>query len=109
LILSFIFVLPLALAFINLLTVWGLIFLATMGFFLSSSTSVNIILSQELVPTQASFMSSIMMGLGWGTAGLVMTPIGAMADRLGLYWTLTAVSFLPLVGLILVYFFRYEK
>lgn len=109
LILSFIFVLPLALAFINLPSTSGLIFLAIMGFFLSSSTSVNIILSQEIVPTQASFMSSIMMGLGWGTAGLVMTPIGAMADRLGLYWTLTAVSFLPLVGLILVYFFRYEK
>lgn len=109
LILSFVFVLPLALAFINLPSIWGLPFLALMGFFLSSSTPVNIILGQEIVPTQASFMSSIMMGLGWGVAGLVMTPIGAMADKIGLYSTLTSISFLSLVGLILVYFFRYEK
>jgi len=109
LILSFVFVLPLALAFINLPSVWGLPFLALMGFFLSSSTPVNIILSQEIIPSQASFMSSIMMGLGWGVAGLVMTPIGAMADKIGLYSTLTSISFLSLVGLILVYFFRYEK
>jgi len=90
-------------------SVWGLPFLALMGFFLSSSTPVNIILGQEIVPSQASFMSSIMMGLGWGVAGLVMTPIGAMADKIGLYWTLTSISFLSLVGLILVWFFRYEK
>ena len=106
---SFIFVVPFALAFINLPTIWGLPFLALMGFFLSSSISVNIILGQEIVPSQASFMSSIMMGLGWGVAGLLMTPIGALADVIGLYWTLTAVSFLSLVGLMLVYFFRYEE
>lgn len=109
LMLSFIFVLPFALAFINLPSIWGLMFLAMMGFFLSSSTPVNIILGQEMVPTQASFMSSIMMGLGWGVAGLFMTPIGAIADVIGLYWTLTIISFLSIVGLMLVYFFRYEE
>lgn len=109
LILSFIFVLPFALVFINLPTIWGLPFLAIMGFFLSSSTPVNIILGQEIVPTQASLMSSIMMGLGWGVAGLFMTPIGAIADAIGLYWTLTLISGLSLVGLMLVYFFRYEE
>ncbi len=107
--LSFIFVLPFALAFINLPSILGLTFLAIMGFFLSSSTPVNIILGQEIVPTQASLMSSIMMGLGWGVAGLFMTPIGAIADAIGLYWTLTIISFLSIVGLMLVYFFRYEK
>lgn len=109
LILSFIFVLPFALAFINLPSTGGLTFLAIMGFFLSSSTPVNIILGQEMVPTQASLMSSIMMGLGWGVDGLFMTPIGAIADVIGLYWTLTIISFLSIVGLMLVYFFRYEE
>ena len=82
LILSFVFVLPFALAFVNLPSIWGLPFLAIMGFFLSSSTPVNIILGQEVVPTQASLMSSIMMGLGWGVAGLFLTPIGAIADKI---------------------------
>ncbi len=108
LIISFVFVVPFALGFINLASIWGLPFLAIMGFFLSSSTPVNIILSQEIVPTQASLMSSIMMGLGWGVAGLFMTPIGAIADAIGLYWTLTLISCISLVGLMLVYFFRYE-
>ena len=62
-----------------------------------------------MVPTQASFMSSIMMGLAWGVAGLFMTPIGAIADAIGLYWTLTIISSLSVVGLILVYIFRYEE
>jgi FSR family fosmidomycin resistance protein-like MFS transporter len=109
LILSFIFVLPFGLAFINLPSILGLAFLAIMGFFLSSSTPVNILLGQEMVPTQASFMSSIMMGLAWGVAGLFMTPIGAIADAIGLYWTLTIISSLSVVGLILVYIFRYEE
>jgi len=109
LILSFVFILPFALTFINLPSLWGLPFLALMGFFLSSSTPVNIILGQECVPSQASFMSSIMMGLGWGVAGLLMMPIGALAGAIGLYSTLTIISVLSLVGLILVYFFNYEK
>lgn len=109
LMISFVFVLPFALLFINLPSIWGLPFLAIMGFFLSSSTPVNIILGQEIVPTQASLMSSIMMGLGWGVAGLFMTPIGAIADVIGLYWTLTLISCISLVGLMLVHFFRYEE
>ncbi len=109
LMISFVFVLPFALLFINLPSIWGLPFLAIMGFFLSSSTPVNIILGQEIVPTQASLMSSIMMGLGWGVAGIFMTPIGAIADVIGLYWTLTLISCISLVGLMLVHFFRYEE
>ena len=106
--LSFIFVLPFALVFINLPSAWGLPFLAVMGLFLSSSTPVNIIVGQELIPSQASFMSSIMMGLGWGSAGLFMFPIGILANTIGLYWTLTIVSSLAIVGLMLVFCFRYE-
>lgn len=102
--LSYIFVAPFALAFLNLPVLWGLPFLALLGFFLQSSTSVNIILGQALAPAYASFMSSIMMGLGWGVAGLLMTPIGALADRIGLYWTMTGISFMSLAGLVLVYF-----
>lgn len=101
--LSYIFVAPFALAFLNLPVSWGLPFLALLGFFLQSSTSVNIILGQALAPSHASFMSSIMMGLGWGVAGLLMTPIGALADAIGLYWTMTGISFLSLAGLVLVY------
>jgi len=87
---------------VNLPSFWGLFFLALFGFFIASSTSVNIILSQEIAPEQSSFMSSIMMGFSWGISGLLMTLIGAIADRIGLYWTLTGVSGLSLFGLLFV-------
>ncbi len=105
---SFVFVIPLAVAVVNLPSTGGLFFLALLGFFISSSTSVNIILGQEIAPEQSSFMSSIMMGFSWGVAGLLMTLIGAIADRIGLYWTLTGVSGLSLIGLIFVAVLRYE-
>ncbi|HDP98247.1 MAG TPA: MFS transporter [bacterium] len=98
---SFIFVPPLALLFMNLPGIYGLPFLAAMGFFLSSSTPVNIILGQKISPTNASFMSSIMMGFGWGIAGLLMTVIGALAEKVGIYQALTAVSFLSFAGILL--------
>ena len=38
-----------------------------------------------------------------------MTPIGAAADLIGLYWTLTGISVISLFGLMLVYFLPYDK
>ena len=108
LILSFVFILPFAVAFINLPSIWGFPFLAIMGFLLSSSTAVNIILGQRISPNNVSFMSAVMMGLGWGIAGLLMTPLGALADVIGLYGALTVVSAFSLVGLILVYVMKLD-
>jgi hypothetical protein len=42
-----------------------------------------------------------MIGLGWGVAGLLVFPIGVVADHIGLYWTLIIISSLSFVGLIL--------
>lgn len=102
LILSFILVLPLGLVVLNLSPMWGLPFLGMMGFLLTFSTPVNIILGQQIVPENAGFMSALMMGFAWGVAGLLMTPIGAIADVWGLHATLTAISFVALLGLVFV-------
>jgi len=105
---SFLFTLPFSLIFINLPSVWGFPFLALTAFFLSSSTPVNILMGQQIAPNNASFMSAVMMGLGWGVAGLVMTPVGYFADLIGMYWTFTIVSFTAMLGLIFVYFLKLE-
>jgi len=109
LMISFVFILPLALAFINLPSTWGLPFLAAMGFFLASSTPANIILGQQIAPNNPGFMSALMMGVGWGIAGILMTPIGAIADSIGLYWTFALVSLFSLVGFVLSYLLSFEK
>ncbi|MBC8184410.1 MFS transporter [candidate division KSB1 bacterium] len=106
---SFLFALPFSLAFINLPSIWGFPFLALTAFFLSSSTPVNILMGQQIAPNNASFMSAVMMGLGWGIAGLIMTPVGYFSDLIGMYWTFTIVSFTALLGLLSVHFLKIEK
>jgi FSR family fosmidomycin resistance protein-like MFS transporter len=108
LIISFLFNLPLAVLFLQLPLLWGFFCLSLMGFFLASSTSVNILLGQIIAPNNASFMSALMMGLGWGIAGLLMAPVGALADIIGLASALTIVSLLSLAGLMLVLFIKFE-
>lgn len=107
--LSFVTVLPCALGFINLPMGSNLVCLALLGLFIQLSTSVNIVLGQQILPRQASLVSSIMMGMGWGASGLLMTPIGALADKIGLYWTLTLISFFSLVGMMLVKIFAIQQ
>lgn len=108
-VLSFIFTLPFALGFVTHPSVWGLPFLIVMGTFSAFSTPVNILLAQEIVPEHANFTSAIMMGFGWGVAGLLLFPFGVMADHIGLSWTLILVSTLSLVGIKLSLSFGVSK
>lgn len=100
-VLSFAFTFPFALGFVTHPSPWGLPFLVVTGLFAAFSTPVNILLAQEIVPSHANFTSAIMMGLGWGVAGLLIFPIGVVADHIGLYWTLILISSLSVVGLVL--------
>lgn len=69
------------------------------GTILLCTIPVNVIMAQDLVPSQAGAASAMMMGFGWGTAGIVFLPVaGWLADLVGLqgvFWTLTV---LPLLG-----------
>lgn len=60
---------------------------------------VNIVMAQELVPSQRGVVTSLMMGFAWGIAGITFIPlIGWIADRTGLEAVLWGVSMLPLLG-----------
>ena len=75
---------PLLLGFIHTQGAWAYAFLAGGGVALYLSAAVTIVMAQELLPHRASVASSIVMGLAWGTAGLSLTGIGALADAIGL-------------------------
>ncbi len=63
---------------------------------------VIIVMAQELVPTQAGTASALVMGFGWGMAGITFIPmIGWLADRFGLELVLWGVILLPLAGFLL--------
>ena len=95
---------PLLLAFIHTGGPWAYVFLAGGGIALYLSVAVTIVMAQELLPDRASVASSIVMGLAWGTAGLSLTGIGALADAVGLDNALRLVLLLAVPALAAVLF-----
>ncbi|MEA1870924.1 MAG: MFS transporter [Candidatus Bipolaricaulota bacterium] len=83
----------------------SLVVIAVAGLFIFSSTPVGVVAAQELLPGKTGLVSGLVMGLAWGVGGLVLTPIGWLADRFSLVSVLTGVAFLPLLagGLTLLY------
>lgn len=72
------------------------------GLILLFTTPVNVTMAQELVPSQVSTVSALMMGFAWGMAGLVGIPfVGWVADRVGLEAALGGVVLLPVAGFFL--------
>jgi len=60
---------------------------------------VIVVMAQELVPSQAGTVTSMMMGFAWGVAGITAVPaIGWFADRVGIAATFQVLAVLPLLG-----------
>lgn len=96
---SFLLGAPMLLIFIVSNAPWAYVFLALGGFSLYLSAAVTIVMGQDLMPRQVSVASSIVMGLAWGTAGLALTGVGALADAIGLAHALTILLALAGVAL----------
>ncbi len=97
---------PFLLLFLHGPTQLSLFFLGLAGFFLFASTPVGIVAAQRLLPGKVGLVSGLVMGFAWGMGGLALTPIGWLADLYGLTPVMTIVSFFPLVGAMLVLFYR---
>lgn len=72
--------------------------LAVGGFFLQSTLPVNVSFGQALAPHSAATVSSLMMGVAWGTGGMLVPVTGMVADTLGLPVTLTILAAVPLAA-----------
>ena len=94
---------PLLWVFISRQSGWGFLALALGGMAMYLSAPINVAMAQEIMPRRSSLVSSLVTGMAWGTAGLSLTLIGAIADRVGLVQTLTGVLGLSLVGLVAVW------
>lgn len=91
---------PLLAGFLLLEGWWSAIALLGGGVVLFSTLPVNVVMAQRLVPSQASTTSALMMGFGWGVAGLTFMPVvGALADTVGLVAVFWGLIGLPLVAL----------
>jgi FSR family fosmidomycin resistance protein-like MFS transporter len=101
--LSFVLGAPLLVLFGISRTAWGLVPLALGGFSLYLSAPVNVVMAQEMLPRRASLASSLVTGLSWGTAGMSLTLVGAIAERIGLSATLMATLSLVLIALLAIW------
>lgn len=74
------------------------------GFIVMLSVSVNITIAHKAIPENTGMVSGIIGGFCWGIAGLLLTPIGALADAFGIEKVLYVIALTPLLGVISVYF-----
>ncbi len=72
------------------------------GFFLLATLFPAVALAQKVVPRGRSLVSSIIMGLAMGTAGLMMPLTGKIADIFGIRAVLICIGFIPLAALLLI-------
>ncbi len=63
-----------------------------------SPYSIIVAIGQEALPHRSGIVSAMLMGFGWGVAGLIMTPMGMIAETIGLAETLRWSTYLPLVA-----------
>ncbi len=72
------------------------------GLILLFTIPVNVVMAQDLVPSQAGTVSALMMGFAWGMAGIIFIPLtGWAADRITLHYALMALTVFPLAGFFL--------
>ena len=78
----------------------SLLALFAAGTCLLATVPVNVVMAGELVPSQAGTAAALMMGFGWGLAGIAFVPLaGVLADHFGLGPVLWAFTLLPAAGL----------
>lgn len=72
------------------------------GVVLLFTIPVNVVMAQELAPTQTGTVSALMMGFAWGSAGLLFIPLtGWISDLFSMQTAFTGLLLFPLVGFFL--------
>jgi FSR family fosmidomycin resistance protein-like MFS transporter len=71
------------------------------GALVTASFSITVVLAQDLWYERRALASGVIVGFAFGTGGLFVPLVGALADRWGLAAGLRLVALLPLVSLLL--------
>lgn len=91
----------LALPYMNLF--WTGAMTAVIGITLASAFPAIIVMAQELVPTRVGMIAGLFFGFAFGMAGIAAAVLGAVADAKGIDYVYFLCSFLPLLGLLMVF------
>ena len=66
---------------------------------INATMPVTAAIAQELTPNSRGMASSVVMGLSWGIANMLMGPFGKVGDLFGVDAILLIVALLPLLCL----------
>ncbi len=99
--LSFLLAYPLLFAFLHGAGWTMLVWLTLAGMALALNNPVIVAHAQELFPRHAGTASAITMGFGWGVGSLLVSPVGAAADRWGMVPALDGISLAALLAALL--------
>jgi len=102
--LSFALSIPFMLVFFLSTGWWSILSLALGGLILLFTIPVNVVVAQDLAPSQAGTVSALLMGFAWGAAGIVFIPLtGFVAQRSSLHVALFSLLIFPVLGWILAH------
>ncbi len=72
------------------------------GLILLFTIPVNVVMGQELLPSQAGTVSALMMGFAWGMSGILFIPlVGWVSDVYSLQRAMSGLIAAPLAGFLL--------
>ena len=82
----------------------SLILFVAVGFVAMLSTSVNMTLAQNTMKEHKSMISGYIGGFSWGVTGVLFTPLGFLAEKIGIIHLLILISIIPFVCSYLIKF-----
>jgi FSR family fosmidomycin resistance protein-like MFS transporter len=82
---------------------WTVILTSIIGFVIASSFSAIVVYAQELAPGRVGMIGGLFFGFAFGSGGLAAAGLGLVADRFGLDFVYAVCSFLPAIGLLLLF------
>lgn len=89
---------------------WIFVFCFLAGFFILATIPLGVALAQKLAPKGKSMASSLMMGLAYGTGGLLTPLTGKLADIFTIRPVLVVIAIIPLLTVVpIIYLFSKDS
>jgi FSR family fosmidomycin resistance protein-like MFS transporter len=81
---------------------WAYVSAFLAGFFLMATLPLGVTMAQKIAPKGKSMVSSLMMGLAWGTGGMMAPLAGKLSDLFSIGPVLASLAIIPLLSLGLI-------
>ena len=89
--------------------VLSMILFAVIGFTTMLAQPVTLVLAQKTLPKYTSIVSGFVNGFCWGIIALIMSILGAIAQKYGIINVLIILTFIPVIASCSVQYINTEK